>query len=87
MVPLDETANLSLPVPDKEYVTLPLPSVVVVVVVMLVPEEAVSLRLIEELAKAMDSSITSSTLMFMVLEVELVPSFAVRVNEYEVVVS
>ena len=55
--------------------------------VTLVPDVAVSLRLMEELAKAIDSSTTSSTLTLIVLEVELVPSLAVSVREYEVVVS
>ena len=80
MVPLDETANLSLPVPDREYVTVPLPSVVVVVVVMFDPELAVSAILTVELAKAIDSSITSVTVTLMVSEDELVPSLAVSVN-------
>ena len=57
------------------------------VVVTLVPDVAVSLRLIEELAKAMESSTTSSTLILMVFEVLFVPSLAVSVREYEVVVS
>jgi hypothetical protein len=61
--------------------------VVVAVVVTLVPELAASLKLMVELAKAMDSSITSSTLTLMVLEVELVPSLAVNVSEYDVAVS
>ena len=81
MVPLDETENLSLPVPDREYVTVPLPSVVVVVVVMFDPELAVSAILTVELAKAIDSSITSVTVTLMVSEDELVPSLAVSVNE------
>ena len=80
MVPLDETANLSLSVPDREYVTVPLPSVVVVVVVMFDPELAVSAILTVELAKAIDSSITSVTVTLMVSEDELVPSLAVSVN-------
>ena len=60
---------------------------VVVVVVMVDPELAFSSMLIDELAKAIDNSTTSATLILIVLEVELVPSLAVRVNEYEVVVS
>ena len=51
------------------------------------PDAAVSLRLTEELAKAMDSSITSSTLILIVFDVLLVPSLAVSVSEYEVLVS
>ena len=60
---------------------------VVVVVVILDPEFAFSSMLIVELAKAIDNSITSSTLTLMVLEVELVPSLAVNVSEYDVAVS
>ena len=57
------------------------------VVVTLVPDVAVSLRLMEELAKAIDNSMTSSTLTLMVFDVLFVPSLAVSVREYEVVVS
>ena len=57
------------------------------VVVTLVPELAASLRLMVELAKAMDSSSTSATLTLMVLEVDLVPSLAVNVSDYDVAVS
>ena len=60
---------------------------VVEVVVTLVPEAAVSFRLIEELAKAIESSMTSSTLILMVFEVLFAPSLTVNVREYEVVVS
>jgi len=59
----------------------------VAVVVTLVPEVAASLRLIEELANAIESSMTSSTLMLIVFEVLFAPSLAVKVREYEVVVS
>ena len=50
-------------------------------VVTLVPDVAVSLRLMEELAKAIESSTTSSTLILMVLDVLFAPSLAVKVNE------
>ena len=56
-------------------------------VVTLVPEVAVSLRLTEELANAIESSVTSSTLMLIVFEVLFAPSLAVKVREYEVAVS
>ena len=56
-------------------------TVVVVVVVMFDPELAVSAILTVELAKAIDSSITSVTVTLMVSEDELVPSLAVSVNE------
>ncbi len=45
------------------------------------PELAVSAILTVELAKAIDSSITSVTVTLMVSEDELVPSLAVSVNE------
>ena len=52
-----------------------------VVVVTLVPELAASLKLMVELAKAIESSMTSSTLILMVFDVLFVPSLAVNVSE------
>ena len=49
-------------------------------VVTLVPDVAVSLRLMEELAKAIDNSTTSATLILIVFDVLFVPSLAVKVN-------
>ena len=52
-----------------------------VVVVMLDPELAFSSMLIDELAKTIDRSSTSATLIVRFSVTVLVPSVAVRVNE------
>ena len=85
MVPSLETLNLSLPVPDKEYETVPSDSVTVVVVTE-EPELAPSLIEIELLANCMDKS-KSVMLTENVSVTVLVPSVAVKVMEYDEVVS
>ena len=79
MVPSLETLNLSLPVPDKEYETVPSDSLTVVVVTE-EPELAPSLIEIELLANCMDKS-KSVMLTENVSDTVLVPSVAVKVIE------
>ena len=79
MVPSLETLNLSLPVPDKEYETVPSDSLTVVVVTE-EPELAPSLIEIELLANCMDKS-KSVMLTENVSDTVLVPSVAVKVME------
>ena len=84
-MPLLSTLNLSLPVPDKEKETVP-SGLVAVVEVTAVPELTDSFSEMVLLASSIERSVLA-TLTVRVSETVLIPSVAVSVIEYEVVVS